>query len=775
MPAGSRPARLRRLLLGALALAALGRPLAAADTWLSARTAHFEMFSSASESESRRLLLALEQFRANFLASFPLRGAAEPHTTVVLFRTEREFRPYTPLFGGKPKAVAGYFLPGDDAVMIALTTDLDGGDTDPTEVIYHEYLHLLLHVRGTPVPVWLNEGLAELFSTFHLDGDKVEFGAAKDNHVAVLSQSALLPLAKLFAVTRDSPDYNEEHRAGLFYAQAWALTHYLVCGADRANSAKLARFISRLGESGGTEASFREAFGTDYRPMEQALRTYLEGGSYFKRTTPALLPGLDVKFRPAAAADRDFALLNLRWRVHRPADTAYRAHELLRLHPDVPRPHELLAAVAAADGDFATAHVNWERAAQLGTDNAFVYTQLAREALADFHGAAFLDIRLPADRIAELRHWTNRALALSPDDADALEASALTETLAAKIDIAAVNRAQARVLAMREPSRTLLALAIIRWRSGDPKTAADIVDLILSQRRADMPTRAAADLLRSRLPSTGGTADSAATPAPALTPEMLASRAAVSLHQGRNAPAAGVLLDRLLAERGTTAPRLQLPAVEVAVAKNAPAATDLWAQIDETRRRAAHGQADALFELALAHACGAGAEFSPELAAAWLEKAAAAGHPVALIGRRKDPAEAEAACQFLRMQRPLGPGHTRPPLDRDLAQLIAETLGAAPARALSIVHRSVPRYPEKLARAGLAGDALVHFCVDPRGQPQAITVVQATDDAFAAAAEDCVRQWRFLPAIRDQHAAATNVELPFRFRLVNAPAAPGPR
>ena len=56
------------------------------------------MFSCASEKDSRRILAALEQFRANFLASFPLRGASEPRTTVVLFDSDSQFRPYKPLY-----------------------------------------------------------------------------------------------------------------------------------------------------------------------------------------------------------------------------------------------------------------------------------------------------------------------------------------------------------------------------------------------------------------------------------------------------------------------------------------------------------------------------------------------------------------------------------------------------------------------------------------------------------------------------------------------------
>lgn len=764
-------ARLFRLLFCAC-VALLGVRSRGADPWLTAHTPHFEMFTNDSEKESRRILFALEQFRANFLASFPFRGAAEPRTAIILFNRDSQFDPYKPLYEGKPKAVAGYFMPGEDEVVIAMTTDLRGEDTDPTEVIYHEYIHLLLNARKLRVPVWFNEGLAELYSTFRVDGDKVTFGDPKDQHVAVLSRSSMLPLARLFAVNHDSPDYNEEQRVGQFYAQSWALTHYLVCGADRSNGPKLANFIKRLGNgSVDTEAAFRAAFGTDYHPMELALRSYLDGGKYFKRTDPALFPGLEIKFKPAADIERDLALLNLKWRIHRPADTAYRVNQLLRDHPDQPRAYELLAAIAMSQGELETAQAHWSRAAHLGSDNPFVYVQLMRAAIADFQGAAFLTARLPPERIGELRHWADVALTLNPEDADALEASALIETLSAEFSIPAINRVQARVLGMREPARTLLALAIVRWRSGDPATARDIVGLILEQRRADMPTRAAAELLRSRLPGGDEVTDNGIRTAATIDPKLLASRAAVSLQNGRPPAAAAVLLDRLIMERGSLAPRMKLDPVVVTVAKDALPEKSPWAVMDETRRRAAAGNAEAMFDLALAHAWGTGVEFSPELAAAWLEKAASAGQATALIGRRKDPGETEAACEFLRMQRPLAAGETRPPLDRDLAQQIAVAVAAGLARPLAFAYRATPRYPEKLWRAGLGGEALAQFRISAAGQPQSVAVVQANDPAVAAAAEECVRQCRFLPVIRDGRPVATLVELPIRFQITAAPAA----
>jgi hypothetical protein len=207
---------------------------AAADSWLRARSENFELFSSASERRSRELLGELEQFRACILSHLGLRVAREPRTTVVLFGSDAQFEPYRPLYQGKPKRVGGVFVPSADEAVMALTSDLDpAGPTDPTELVFHEYIYLMFHTRRLHLPTWLNEGLAEVFSTFRIESGHAVFGQPKPHFVRLLNTTPLLPIERLIAVHEKSPEYNDERQRGLFYAQSWALAHLLVCGADR--------------------------------------------------------------------------------------------------------------------------------------------------------------------------------------------------------------------------------------------------------------------------------------------------------------------------------------------------------------------------------------------------------------------------------------------------------------------------------------------------------------------------------------------------------------
>jgi hypothetical protein len=478
----------------------------AREEWRHVRTENFEMLSAASEKKTRELVLQLEQFRASFIGTFGLRPAHEPRVTVVLFNSDRVFNPYKPTYQGKIKEVAGFFVGGTDEVVIALNTAASGEDgDDPTETIFHEYVHLLVHSRGLRLPTWLNEGLAELFSTFRLTKQTVEYGQPKQLYVDILNQAAMMPLSRLMAVTEASADYNEEMRAGMFYAQAWALAHFLVCGEDRTNAARLGRFIDTAGATGtGTVETFRELWGQDFDKLDLKLRNYLQGGRYYKRNAPAPLKDLAAKIviRPATEFERDYALLNLRWRVHQSGDVMLAALQLAEKNPTSPRPQELLAAIAAGAGEFTRALERWRMAAELGSENPFALVQGVRAKLTDLGFEDDLDRRLPPEEADRLRGWLDRAIVLGPHYGDAVEMLAWVESRAPVFRIDAVNLIQKRVRELKDPNPTLLALAVIRWRAKDIATADNITQAVIDASQAAPHIKAAARLLRLRFAET---------------------------------------------------------------------------------------------------------------------------------------------------------------------------------------------------------------------------------------------------------------------------------
>ena len=260
-------------------LALLCAGAARADDWVRARSKNFTLVSDAGESKARRLAVELEQFRHVISLLFPNAQIETPvATTVYLFRSHESFRPFKPRHEGRVKEnVGGYFMATPDGNYITLTA-APRGAVGPEEIIFHEYEHFVMRNNLPRAPLWLNEGLAEFYSTFSPsdDGQKVQLGAPIARHIAVLRDArGRLPLAELLAVDQKSPHYNEGSKAGLFYAKSWALVHYLMLGDDARRQSQFRQFIARTASDMTVEENFRQSFQADFRAIEKELDAYI--------------------------------------------------------------------------------------------------------------------------------------------------------------------------------------------------------------------------------------------------------------------------------------------------------------------------------------------------------------------------------------------------------------------------------------------------------------------------------------------------------------------
>jgi hypothetical protein len=272
--------RLTRACAGLAVLAVLlwttvGTP--AATRWTRLRTAHFEIAGDVGERQLKQVGFRFEQFRETFARLFPGMREAPAPVVIVVFGSKRAYQPYMPLFNGKRVDVGGYFLARPDVNYITLT--LDGGD-DAYRVVFHEYTHLLVNSSVQDVPTWFNEGLAEYYSTFEAssDGRNATIGRIVTNHVLQLREQ-FIPLGELLAVEHDSPLYNEGDRRSIFYAESWALTHYLLVGRDERRP-QLAKYLALYSAGTPGDQAFREAFQADISTIERELRNYVGQSIY---------------------------------------------------------------------------------------------------------------------------------------------------------------------------------------------------------------------------------------------------------------------------------------------------------------------------------------------------------------------------------------------------------------------------------------------------------------------------------------------------------------
>jgi tetratricopeptide (TPR) repeat protein len=260
-----------------LLLIAQDSPAMKRDAWTEVRSRNFTVVGNAGASELREVATRLEQFRLSLAQLFIVNNfASTVPTTVLVFKNESSYEPFKPLYQGRPAEVSGFFQPGRDTNYITLSAE-SLGET-PYRTIFHEYVHLMVDNQLRGVPTWFNEGLAEYYSAFEVTdgGRKATLGKLISNHVTLLQHSpSLLPLRTLLAVDHGSPYYNERDKKGLFYAESWALAHYLIQSSEGARLPELMRYVNLLGAGTPFEEAFRQAFHTNIESMQRELESYV--------------------------------------------------------------------------------------------------------------------------------------------------------------------------------------------------------------------------------------------------------------------------------------------------------------------------------------------------------------------------------------------------------------------------------------------------------------------------------------------------------------------
>ena len=292
------------------------------DSWRHYRSSHFELLSHNSDARSLQLLRNLEMLHAVFFDALHLEQRRPLDVLVYFFGSDREFRVFAPPAMKSNKRLAGYYLPRADHAVIVVPPD---GDTaEARRTIFHEYTHHLTFISGESPALWYAEGIAELLSTVTETSKGLVLGTPIPGHVGCLQNEKFLPLNVLFNVRHNSAIYNEGgSRTGIFYAESWALMHYLYFGHSGLPMNGVDSFFhytlqeSETGDPEKRRESFENSFGLNYAVMEQRLRSYVEDGRYSVAQLP--LPKRDsvesYAVRPVSLGESEGRLLELDFRL----------------------------------------------------------------------------------------------------------------------------------------------------------------------------------------------------------------------------------------------------------------------------------------------------------------------------------------------------------------------------------------------------------------------------------------------------------------------------
>lgn len=387
--------------------------VSAKDNWMSVRSKNFLLVGNASEKEIRQVATRLEQFREAFSLLFPKAILNSPvPTTVVVFDSDKSYRPF------KPDAnTAGYFQAGPDVNYITLTTEVRG-QQNPFTVIFHEYIHLLINNTTGNVPTWFNEGLAEYYSTFSITGDqKVEIGAPLGSHVFLLRQSKMLPLRTLFQVDQQSPYYNERDKRGVFYAQSWALIHYLILGNDGKRASQVGKFVELIAANVPMEEAFQQAFAMSFESMEKELRQYISRDRYpVVRGHFQSKLGFDTTMQaaPITEAEAQAYLGDLLLHSNRAESESY-LKRALALDPDLALANASMGMLLVRQGKSDEARKSLERALAANSQNYLIHYYYAFALSRLGSGDMETVTSFAPEDVSRMREELSKAIGLRPD------------------------------------------------------------------------------------------------------------------------------------------------------------------------------------------------------------------------------------------------------------------------------------------------------------------------------------------------------------------------
>ncbi|MEW6126032.1 MAG: tetratricopeptide repeat protein [Acidobacteriota bacterium] len=350
----------------------------AKDKWLNLQTKNFNVVSNADEGATRDLLLKLEQFRAAFAKIF--RAQNTTPITLMVFKSDDSFKPFKPLYNGKPANLSGYFQRSADEDIIALNIDAKSEEF-PLAVIFHEYTHYLTSRAPRRWPAWLNEGIAEVYSTFLVNKNKVTLGSASANRLLFLRDKKMLSLKELFNVGQDSPIYNERDKQSIFYAQSWALVHYLMLGDKLARQPQLTQFVRLINEGANTEAAFLQIFKTDFATVEKNLRDYVNLNAYtiVTYTLDSIEGEKEVTSRPLSDAEIQYYLGNLLLRTQRLDESEEYFKQAIALDANFAAPYEGMGFAALRKNNFPASQQYFKQAVERGSKNYLTHFYYAQE------------------------------------------------------------------------------------------------------------------------------------------------------------------------------------------------------------------------------------------------------------------------------------------------------------------------------------------------------------------------------------------------------------
>ncbi len=353
------------LLAAALAILCSAPASASEKELTEVRSPNFRVLTDGSEGQGRRVAREFEEMRAVFAIGFPnMRLSGGAPLLIFAVQDENAMKAVAPaLFRSMPVKPGGIFTPGTEKQFAIVRMDQVANGS--YEVVYHEYVHSLLHLNFRWLPTWLDEGLADFYGNTRFEGKKIYVGAPTQR-VTYLQGRTLIPLETLLKVSPYRFYRGDERQIQTFYAESWALVHYTIFGPDMDRGKKLAHFYNQLQAGENQLKAFREVFG-DLKTVEEALDRYINAFAFqsWVMESPASIEEKYFAVRKLSKAESMAEVASFRLWEHDAAEATAPVEEALKEDPNLAVAHEELGFIDFRDGKDEDALREFTRAHEL--------------------------------------------------------------------------------------------------------------------------------------------------------------------------------------------------------------------------------------------------------------------------------------------------------------------------------------------------------------------------------------------------------------------------
>ena len=285
---------LRRLVLVCAGLSVFYvPPVRAASRWVKVTGPDFELYTTAGEKQGAETLRFFEQVREFFRLAAPIEGDRTSVLRIVQFEDPAEYERFRP----NPSAIAFFASTAEREYVV-----LGDRAMKDTHAAIHEYFHVVVRRSGLKLPLWLNEGWADVFSSLRPKGKEVAVGDLLPDRVKALEKEKWLDFDTLTSADKASPYYHEESRVGMFYAESWALAHMLFLAPEYKDH--FSKFVMALHGGKSAADACQSAFGKSSAQVFADLHSYLDRKQLFG--TIFSIPPERQQWQIASASVTDF-------------------------------------------------------------------------------------------------------------------------------------------------------------------------------------------------------------------------------------------------------------------------------------------------------------------------------------------------------------------------------------------------------------------------------------------------------------------------------------